>query len=563
MQERAKTYKSEQSQISSDEEIFDKAKINTNKFDSLTLVKITDAIITLGEALSETKLYPYEREFAFRVIWSLVVGDGETITAEWARQSGKSHTCGQVIIPSTSIMLPLLAEYVDKMGIKTNLLKFKNGLWTGVYGPDYERAGIIGKKIDLTLNTTSSLQILSDPEIGMEFPEKLSSYMGNLPRNSHIKIKSANKAVSIEGDTHHIVFTDETQEVNSTVLTKSISPMLASTFGTTVHIGSAYSKRVYFYDICKKNKEKDTLTTKKKKCHYSFDYRTVEKYNPNYKKYIKKEKTKLGENSDEFRMSYELYWPLEKGMFITEDYLTSRLGKDYYVTNFDKINDHVIGIDIGKQHDSTVVTVIEVDYEKPIVIDPDSGIIRYQKKIKNWIEFQGSNYDEQYYMICDFIDNYKWSVMVTDATGVGSGMFDRLEAKYAVKGKTCIPFVFTRPDKSYGYSLLYKELIQERIEFPNSKKAQALKKQRRFIEQLSNLSKSIEGGYLVVHHEKDTGLDDYADSLMLAVYGVEEKIVEDVEDTIDNIYKVREHSRFANNSTRTVVRNEKNFWTNN
>src|SRR5690606_21545325 len=115
--------------------------------------------------------------------------------------------------------------------------------------------GIVGNKINTAISTQNAIQILSSPEIGMKFPEKLSSYMGNFPRNSNITVKSANKRVSIEGDTYHIVVTDETQEIDGFVIKKSINPFLSSTNGTMVHIGSPYPERVYFYDIIKLNKK--------------------------------------------------------------------------------------------------------------------------------------------------------------------------------------------------------------------------------------------------------------------------------------------------------------------
>ena len=43
------------------------------------------------------------------------------------------------------------------------------------------------------------------------------------------------------------------------------------------------------------------------------------KYNPAYARFIAKEKMRLGEDSEEFQMSYALKWQLDRGMLITED----------------------------------------------------------------------------------------------------------------------------------------------------------------------------------------------------------------------------------------------------
>ena len=552
--QQAKQYKSKQEQKITDDELFEKAKVNKKKLDTLTLQQIVKAIVDFGELIAEYKLYPYQREVAERIVWDIITNGGNTFTVEFCRQAGKSSTFA-LIITACAIMLPLFAQYLKGQGYSNNYFdKFERGFWVGVYAPDYERAGIIGNKINEILSTPTSLEVLTHEDVGMSFPEKLSNYLGELPRGSRIKIKSANKRVSIEGDTHHFVVTDETQEISDVVLKKSLSPMLAATNGTCAHLGSAYTQRVYFYDLIKQNKEIDTKRSAKNKLHFEVDYRVVEKNSKYYKDYISREKRKLGEFSDEFRMSYENYWMIEKGMFVTEDYLHKYLGGDYYVCNSDYTNDHVIAIDIAKSFDSTVITVMEVDWNNKIIIDSDSGIFRHKKKLKNWLEISGDDYDAQFFMICEFIDNYKWNKLVIDATGVGAHMYDRLKNKYSPKGKLVVGFIYTRPDKSYAYSILHKEIMaaqdgEARLIFPDSEKARALKKQKQFVSQMSNLVKSWEGGYMLVYHSSSTGHDDYADSLMLAVYGVEEKIDVEAEEEIEieNIYK--------NNTSF-----DKNFW---
>lgn len=551
--ERAKEFTSNREQTSSNEEFFDYAELNTQKIDTWKLKEIVDGIVKFGEVLANMQLYKYEKVFAERIIWSIILSDGATITGLFARQGGKSSTVAITII-ACAVMLPLLAEALKEAGIKfsnAHFHKFEKGFWCGVYAPDYDRARIIGSKIEDMISTPEAINILSAPEIGMSFPDKLSRYIGNLPRNSVINIKSANRRVSIEGDTWHLVVTDETQELDDYVLKKSISPMLASTNGTTVHIGSAYPKRVYFYEICKLNKKLDIDKTQSKKTHFEAPYQVVQKYNPYYKKYIEGEMLKLGKDSDEFRMSYELYFPLESGMFVTEDFLYRNMGIDKYVTNFDNANDHVIGIDVGKKVDSTVVTVLEVDWEHPILIDATAGTYRRYKAIKNWLEIHGDDYDVQFHLICEFLSNYKWNRLVIDATGVGEHMYDRLRNRFSPKGKTVIPFVYTRPDKSAGYQLLYREILstadseksKPRLVFPNNERARALKKHKKFISQMTTLVKTYEGGYMLVYHESEDGHDDYGDSLMLAVYGAEEEIVEVAEEYEDvNIYKPSKHN---------------------
>lgn len=544
--ERPKKLEIEQEQIIEDKQLYEKAEIEETKefLTKLTADDIVNLIIKFAVLLSGFNFYDYQEEFAKRIIYSLVTDDGETITGLFARQSGKSFTTARVI-PSCAIMLPLLAELMKKYEVETklakNLSKFYNGLWVGVYAPSYDRAAIIGSRVNETLSSKRAREILSDPEIGMKFPTQLSSYINYLPRGSKIKVKSANKRVSIEGDTYHLLVTDETQEIDGYIIKKSMSPFLASTNGTTVHIGSSYPKRCYFYDIIQINKRADLNKPKKLKCHFEYDYTVAIKANPNYKKYIEKEKIKLGEFSEEFKMSYELYWPLSQGMLVTEDFLITHLGRDYGVTNADKFNDHVIAIDIAKVTDSTVVTVIEPDWENPIVIDPVANIVRYLKKIKNWYEIKNENYEYQFYALDEFINNYKWITLIIDATGVGSPIFDRFYARYGNDPtKNVIPFIFNNHTKSEAYILLARELAAERIIFPNSKSAQQLRKQRAFIYQLSSMAKEMRGSLFTVTAIDEKGNDDYPDSLAMCVWAIEmenkNNSVEEYYDT--NIYKL-------------------------
>ena len=546
MAERPKKIDINQEQISTDEKILEQAQIDptAEALKRLSIDDIVKIILKFSEILSGFPFYSYQWEFGYRIIYSLVNDDGAIITGLFARQSGKSFTTAR-IIPAATILLPLLAELFEKFQVESkvakNLSKFKMGLWVGIYAPSYDRAAIIGSRVNETLSSKRAKEILSDPEIGMQFPTQLTSYINHLPRGSKIKIKSANKRVSIEGDTYHLLVTDETQEIDGYIIKKSMMPFLASTNGTTVHIGSSYPKRCYFYDIIQINKRKDLNLPKKLRTHFEYDYKVASKHNPNYKKYIEQQKEVLGEFSEEFKMSYELYWPLSQGMLVTEDFLVTHLGRDYSVTNSDKFNDHVIAIDIAKVTDSTVVTVIEPDWENPIIIDPVADIKRYFKKIKNWYEIKNENYEYQFYALDEFISNYKWSILIIDATGVGAPIYDRFEARYGSDpSKKVVPFIFNNHTKSEMYILLARELSAERIVFPNSKLAQQLRKQRTFIYQMSSMAKEMRGSVFSVTPVDEKGHDDYPDSLAMCVWGVEveSQSVEVQEDYDYTIYKV-------------------------
>ena len=94
--------------------------------------------------------------------------------------------------------------------------------------------------------------------------------------------------------------------------------MLAFYAGTIVKIGTPGYHKGDFYKAINVNKRRQT-NRRARQNHFEYDYRIVCKYNPNYAKFIAKEKLRLGEDSDEFQMSYALKWMLERGMLVTED----------------------------------------------------------------------------------------------------------------------------------------------------------------------------------------------------------------------------------------------------
>ena len=91
--------------------------------------KITDRTIQFMTALVGHELHPYQMPLARRIIESVIINDGEEITALAARQSGKSETIANTVA-TLMVLLPRLAKmYPDLLG------KFKDGIWIGMFAP--------------------------------------------------------------------------------------------------------------------------------------------------------------------------------------------------------------------------------------------------------------------------------------------------------------------------------------------------------------------------------------------------------------------------------------------
>lgn len=297
---------------------------------------------------------------------------------------------------------------------------------------------------------------------------------------------------------------------------------------TKILIGTATTQRGFFLDSIERNKKEHLEGGKRN--HFEYNYEVVMKYNPSYEKYIIGEKKRLGENSDEFQMSYNLKWILERGMFIDDKVFSSLACPEMGLSIMDTSKVHVVGLDLGKKQDSTIVTVLEVDWNNPILVEKaqagDMDIpdyTAYNVYIKAWLEIQGDNWNEQYEMIKDFLNNFNVARVVMDATGVGDAIYDRMRANLDYE---VVPFVFSKQGKSDLYKHLNTEIRGGRVHYPANPETKDTREFQKFEQQMLELEKSYSGQLMVVAHPPVAGAhDDYPDSLALAVWGAKGEMV--------------------------------------
>jgi len=331
----------------------------------------------------------------------------------------------------------------------------------------------------------------------------------------------------------------------------SIAPMGAATAATIVKIGTPSYRTCDFEKTCKRNKRRDLETRRKfpfAHFHYEFDYTIAVKYNARYAKFVEKEAYRLGEDSDEFRMSYRLHWLTERGKFMTDGLfesccirvrqeMTETVGRGsrradkrksmFIRPSFPTTSDRfsfaqIAAVDFGKSSSSTIVTVGRVWWENPFEMElaTGEGQDRFYIHVQNWLELHGDDYAAQIPQIVDFLSNYQVSLVVTDSTGPGDPLTDWLASELAGKDINVEPFVFSMASKDIGYRLLSQEMSAGRITWPAGQRATKLKKWQRFRQQMLDLEKRWRGSRMVVEKPDEKGAhDDYPDSLMLLVWG--------------------------------------------
>jgi hypothetical protein len=365
---------------------------NTNALSDADRQWLVDQCLVFVDLLSDTTLHPYQTPFARRIIESLIFEDSATITALFSRQSGKSETVANTVA-ALMVLLPRLAKVYPDDPI---LAKFKKGLWVGLFAPVEEQAATLFTRLVDRLTSDHAQSILSDPEIDERAGGK-SRLLTLRNCHSYAHMMTANPKAKIESKTFHLVVIDEAQDCDDFVVSKSISPMLASTAGTSVRTGTPNTRKSDFLNVIKFNK-RTALTKGGKQNHFEANWREVGKYNPRYLRYVEGELERLTEDSDEFQMSYNLKWMLDKGMFTTEgrmeelgDTSMQELIKSWTRTPV------VVGVDPAKTTDSTVVTVVWVDWDRP----DEFGL--FPHRILNWLDIQG-NLEDQYPQIVNFLE---------------------------------------------------------------------------------------------------------------------------------------------------------------
>jgi hypothetical protein len=466
--------------------------------------KLIEKIMQFMVVLVGHDLHPYQKPLARRIIESVIIRDGEEITALASRQSGKTETVSDTL-STLMVILPLLAKiYPDLLG------RFKDGLWVGMFAPTESQAETLFSRTVTRLTSERAQEVLGDPEI-----DETAAKVGGVTKMIRLKksgstltMMTANPRAKIESKSFHVIVIDECQEADDFVVSKSISPMLAYYAGTMIKTGTPTSSKNNFYKAIQLNKRKAT-TRGARQNHYQWDWKDVAKINPDYNKFIKKEMLRIGEDSDEFQMSYNCKWLLERGMFVTSGVMdelgdtSQELVKVWHQTPV------VVGIDPARKMDSTIVTVVWVDWDRP----DEFGY--FDHRVLNWLELQGDDWEEQYFQIVNFLSNYDVLAIGVDANGIGDAVAQRL--KVLIPRAEIIPLTSSQKEQSERFKHLLQLIQRRMISYPNHAKTRRLRIHKRFVQQMTDAEIQYKGPTFMVAAPNETHAhDDFVDSLAIA-----------------------------------------------
>lgn len=462
---------------------------------------LVDKLLAICDELSGHPLYPYQTPLARRILESIIIGDGDTISALMARQVGKTETISDAIA-TAMIMLPRLAKVFPVL-----LGKFKEGLWVGAFAPVEEQADNLFGRIVARLSSERAAAMMADPEINDAVVGR-----GKVVRlrncGSLVRKTTCHPRATIEGRTYHVILVDESQFADSYVINRSVAPMGSSTRATMIFTGTPTRNKNVFYNIIQQNRRK--MTRGARPCHFQVDWKQAGKYNVNYKKFVQQEMLRLGEDSDEFKLSYRCMWMLDKGMFTTNEKLDA-LGDTSMQSVVHAYNQSpcVVGIDCGRKHDRTIVTVVFVDWDNP---DP-FGL--YHHRILNWLDLEGQDWEEQFFRIKEFLANYNvWKVAI-DATGLGDVVAQRM--RLLIPYAEVVEILSNPTHQSVRWKHLMQLIERQQLSWPAGAKVRRLKTYRRFRQEMEDLELVYKGPLMTaVAPNTADAHDDYPDSLALA-----------------------------------------------
>jgi hypothetical protein len=479
--------------------------------------RIVDKIMKFMEVLIGHPLHEYQAPLARRVIEAVIVGSGEEITALASRQSGKTETVSATL-STLMVILPLLAKlYPDLLG------KYKGGLWVGMFAPTESQAETLFSRTVTFLTSERALEILGDPEID-DVAQKVGGVtkMIRLKRlGSTLTMMTANPRAKIESKSFHVAVIDECQEADDFVVSKSIAPMLAYYAGTMIKTGTPTTSKNNFYRAIQLNKRLATQRGKRQN-HFQWDWKDVARVNPNYEKFIKKEMLRVGEDSDEFQMSYNCKWLLERGMFVTSTALDELGDKSQELVRVWHQTPVVVGVDPARKMDSTVVTVVWVDWDRP----DEFGY--YDHRILNWLELQGDDWEEQYFQIVNFLSNYDVLAVGVDANGVGDAVAQRL--KVLMPRAEVITLTSSPTEQSKRFKHLQALLQRQLLSYPAHAKTKRLRMWKRFYQQMTDAEVHYKGpNFTVAAPKENYAHDDFVDSLAIACSLTADLVMPEVE----------------------------------
>lgn len=424
------------------------------------------------------------------------------IAAEFSRQSGKTTT----VVHTVEFVL----EYINHIF----LIVFGRPIAVGIFARQQEQVKTDFDRLKAALYRSSAIA---------GKPKEANAHTLELPNGATCYVYPISPTSNPESKSLDLIIVEEAQLAPDDLVGVKILPMGKTTNAPNVWLGTAGYRKCTFWKLIQNGKALVYDWQRVAKDRRKMYKETNNVKHLIYEQSVKSDIKKFGTDSDMVRISYNLEWLLERGMFVTQAQLEQC--RVYSLYNLDdpanKQYDHYFGLDSAKQVDRTVLKIgREIDGKLTTVYS---------------IEIQGMNYQDQFELIADTLRKFKVIAGAIDSTGQGDFMpdlFDRLvDRNYFIMRVT---FNLVSKDNMYK-SWLNKILNDKFAYYYDDNEITAT----RFEYETANLiTETKQDKYMSVHHpEEPDAHDDHPDSTVLMVtawdeYNKNSGIVDYYKDTV-------------------------------
>lgn len=493
-----------------DKEDFAAKAIKTIEWGEFDVEKLIDILVALRKAITGIELHEgYQMPFERRVYSSMLRNDGDELTLLISRQGGKTELLS-CIVPTLCLVLPALAAVFPQLNM------YAKGVFVGIYAPSGEQASTLYSRVLGRSNSAAAEEIMADPDFNI-YPIANTRWSNG----SFVFHQSADPRSKVESKTYHLLLGEETQGLQYRTIEKSLIPMVASTNGTIILVGTAVDFKCYFHDAIIRNKVDDIRNPENRK-HYEYDYTEVQKYNPRYAAHVAKMIKRYGIASPYFQMSYCNKFLLEEGMAVTErDFKANTMLSSYGIT---RRSDRpvTVGIDQARKRNKTIVTVAELTQTTLDFEDGATPETRHSTRVIAWLELDKIAWSMQRKLIAQFLTGFSDIRKIAfDSTGPGDANYESFVEEYPEW--PTMPVIFSSVSKEQMKDIFYEYYWSKRLQIPTDKRARQSKEWQAFWLEWVNVEKvTVNNRTYFRKNDKVGASDDYVDSLLLMLLATEE-----------------------------------------
>jgi len=468
---------------------------------------MTDKLLTIlkGHLIAKHKfdtIYKYQEDIARVIIDALIQNLRLTANAteddikklkhveagyEISRQAGKTTIVVGVI--------EFVMIYLSEM--------FNRPIRIGIFAPQHEQAKTDFDRLKTMLRRDIDFTEVTAEQTELDTAKEESNAKTLvLPNGSSCYIFPVTKTSKPESKTLDLIIFEESQDLEDAIVEQQIEPMTSATNGPHIYIGTAGTRICKFYRMGQSGKTVKRYYPEIVRQRREAYQRTNNALHLIYEQTVNQRIEEKGEDSDEIQRPYFGKWLIGTGQFTTQEEL-DLLYTDRSCAYRNVIDYCFAGIDVAKHPDSTVVTILRWNEEKQV------------KEILNWLELRGENYQNQFDIIKDFLNNYNVVAVGIDSTGVGDPVADMFvsDSKFQDENSGLYAIKFSAVSKDNMYRNLKLSIKGLLTTLPKQDK----KHGEKFRQQMLDLQQQYNGQLLKVNHpESPDAHDDYPDSWALA-----------------------------------------------